>query len=180
MDEEKLIMDWKIRSAYIFIKTKKGKANEVWQRFQDWDNIIGTWIVSGGWDLIAWFDAPDLEIVHNCVATIKGWDEVEHTSSHMVYDGYKSDRWWWEKPAGAWVLLREKKMDEIPNKIKKWKWTTSGASIPGDWDYITWIEGQNWDEIWSHLNEIKTENWQTSAFVPIKSWWNQNWKNNWW
>jgi len=40
-------MDWKNRSAYIFIKTKKGKAQDVWNRIQSWNNIIGTWIVDG-------------------------------------------------------------------------------------------------------------------------------------
>lgn len=50
-------MDWKNRSAYVFIKTTKGKATEVWKRFQTWDNVIGTWIVSGDYDVIVWFDA---------------------------------------------------------------------------------------------------------------------------
>ena len=173
-------MDWKNRSAYVFIKTKKGKASEIWKKFQSWDNIIGTWLVDGQWDIIAWFDASDWDVIHQCVATIKGWDEVEHTSSHMVYNGYKNDKWWWEKPAGAWVLVKENKLNETNEKIKDWPWTISGASIAGEWDYLTWIEGQNWDEVWSHISQIKTENWETLTFVPIKSCWNQNWKNNWW
>jgi hypothetical protein len=174
-------MDWKNRSAYVFIKTTKGKANDVWQKFHNWDNVIGTWIIAGEWDVIVWFDAQDWDTVHGCVSTIKDWAEVKQTSSHMVYNGWKNnDNWWWEKPAGAWVLLRENKLDEASDKIKKWNWATSGASIPGDWDYMTWVEGQDWDEVWNHLLEIKTEDWDTSTHVPIKSWWNQNWKNNWW
>ena len=58
-------MDWKNRSAYIFIKTKKGKAQEVWQRMQTWNNIIGTWIIDGEWDVIAWIDAENWDVVHN-------------------------------------------------------------------------------------------------------------------
>jgi hypothetical protein len=42
------------------------------------------------------------------------------------------------------------------------------------------VEGQNWDEVWKHLLEMQTEDWQTSTYIPVKSWWNQNWKNNWW
>lgn len=173
-------MDWKNRSAYVFIKTTKSKAHEIWQRFQGWDNVIGTWIVAGEWDVIVWFDAKDWDAVHRCVADIKNWPEVEQTSSHMVYTGYKTDQWWWEKPAGAWVTIRENKLDEASNKIKEWNWLTSGASIPGYWDYITWVAGENWDDVWNHVMEMKTEDWQTSAYVPIKSWWNQDWKNKWW
>ena len=173
-------MEWKNRSAYVFIKTKKGKADYVWKQFQNWDNVIGTWVVTGDYDVIVWFDAHDWDTVHNCVQTIKGWTEVEHTSSHMVYNGYKNDNWWWEKPVGTWVLLKENKLDETLNKTRKWNWMISGASIPGDWDYMAWIEGENWDDVWNHLLEIKSENWETSAQIPIKSWWNQSWKNKWW
>ena len=173
-------MDWKNRSAYVFIKTHEGKANEVWQRFQNWDNIIGTWIETGDWDVIAWFDAKDLDTIHNCVDTIKGWNEVDYTSSHMAYSGYKKDNWWWEKPAGTWVLLRDDKISQTTEKIKNWDWATSGSSIPGEWDYIAWIQGNNWDEVWNHLLEMKNTNWQTMTQVPIKSWWNQKWKDNWW
>ena len=173
-------MDWKNRSAYVFIKTQKGKAHEIWKRFQSWNNVIGTWLVDGNWDVIVWFDASDWDTIYKCVETIKEWYEVEHTSSHMVYNGYKNDNWWWDKPAGAWVLLRESKFNEATNKLKEWDWTTCGASIAGEWDYLTWVEGYNWDEVWNHLYDLKSENWQTWAYVPIKSWWNENWKHNWW
>jgi hypothetical protein len=177
---ERYFMDWKNRSAYVFVKTQKGRSQDVWKKFQSWDNVIGTWIVAGKWDVIVWFDATDWDTVHSCVATIKDWNEVEQTSSHMVYDGFKNDSWWWDKPAGAWVMVRGNKIDEPDQKIKKWNWTTSGASIPGEWDYMAWIEGQDWDEVWNHLLEIKTENWQTASYIPIKSWWNQKWKDSWW
>ena len=173
-------MEWKNRSAYVFIKTTKGKADDVWKQFQSWDNVIGTWVVTGDWDVIVWFDAQDLDTVHGCVSTIKNWKEVEQTSSHMVYNGHKNDNWWWEKPAGAWVMMREGKLDETQDKIKKWNWMTSGASIPGDWDYISWVGGKNWDEVWNHLNEIKKGKWQTTTHIPIKSWWKESWKDNWW
>jgi len=173
-------MDWKNRSAYVFIKTSKAKANGVWQKFHDWENIIGTWIVNGEWDVIVWLDVENQDILHDCISTIKNWEEVEQTSSHMVYTGWKDNKWWWEKPAGAWVLLRENKLDEASEKIKNWNWTTSGASIPGQWDYMTWVEGNSWDEVWNHLLEIKKEYWDTETCVPIKSWWNQNIKEKWW
>ncbi len=173
-------MEWKNRSAYVFVKTAKGKADDVWKQFQNWDNVIGTWIVTGDWDVIVWFDAKDWDTVHGCVSTIKGWKEVEQTSSHWFYNGHKNDNWWWEKPAGAWVMMREGKLDEAQDTIKKWDWMTSGASIPGDWDYISWVGGKNWDEVWTHLNEIKKGNWQTTTHIPIKSWWKESWKDNWW
>ena len=70
-------MDWRNRSAYVFIKTKKGRSQESWKKFQTWDNVIGTWIVTGDWDVIVWFDAQDWDTVHRCVTEIKKWDEVE-------------------------------------------------------------------------------------------------------
>ena len=75
---------------------------------------------------------------------------------------------------------KENRLDETSRTIANWEWITSGASIPGDWDYMAWVEGDNWEEIWNHIMEIKSGQWKTSALIPIKSWWNQNWKNNWW
>ena len=83
-------------------------------------------------------------------------------------------------PAGAWILIRENKLDETSDKIKKWNWMTGGASILGEWDYISWVGGENWEDVWNHLVELKGENWQTHPYIPIKSWWNQKWKDNWW
>ena len=173
-------MKWKDRSAYVFVKTKQGQAQHVWDRLKSWDNMIGTWIVTGEYDIVAWFDAQDWDTTHDCIATIKAWDDVENTSTHMVHNGYKKENWWWERPVGAWMLLKENKLDETSQQIPQWDWITSGASIPGDWDYMAWVEGNDWNDVWTHLLELKSSHWRTSALIPIKSWWNQNWKQNWW
>ena len=172
-------MNWKDRSAYVFIKAKEGKAHDIWQRFQTWDNMIGAWIVTGEYDVVAWFDAKDWNTVHDCIASIKEWHEVEDTNTHMVHEGYKKESWWWERPVGAWMLFKENKLDDTTRNITKWDWITSGASIPGNWDYMAWVEGNNWDEVWNHLYEMKNGYWRTAALVPIKSWWNQTFKNKW-
>jgi len=171
---------WKNRSAYAFIKTKQGTANEVWERFKKWENMIGAWIVTGEYDVVTWFDAKNWDTIHDCIATIKEWDDVEETKTHLVHDGYKNNKWWWDKPVGAWMLLKENRLDDTSKNMEQWDWITSGASIPGEWDYMAWIEGNNWDEIWGHVMEIKSSEWRTSAIIPIKSWWNQSWKENWW
>jgi hypothetical protein len=180
VNEERNSMEWKNRTAYVFIKTAKGKSHEVWQRFQSWDTAIGTWLVTGNYDVIVWLDTQDWDTIHQCISEIKNWSEVEHTSSHMVYNGHKRNNWWWEKPAGAWVLIKENTLNETSEKIHQWDWMTSGASIPGEWDYISWVAGENWEDVWHHLIEIKNENWYVHPYVPIKSWWNQQFKDKWW
>jgi len=173
-------LNWKDRTAYTFIKTKQGTAQQVWQRFHTWENMIGAFIVAGEYDIVAWYDAKDWDTVHDCVATIKQWDEVEDTTTQMVHNGYKTGKWWWDKPVGAWMLLKENHLDETTHAISQWDWVTSGASLPGDWDYMAWVEGENWDDLWNHFLEMKSGQWRTSALIPIKSYWNQNWKENWW
>lgn len=174
------MLEWKDRSAYAFIKTTKGNAHQVWERLKTWDTMIGAWIITGEYDVVAWFDAEDWDTIHDCVATIKAWPEVEDTNTHMVHNGFKTERWWWDHPVGAWILLKEKTLDEATKAISNWDWVTSGASIPGNWDYMAWVEGNNWDDIWNHLYEMKSTQWRTSALIPIKSWWNTAWKENWW
>ena len=63
---------------------------------------------------------------------------------------------------------------------KKWKWAGSVASVPGEWDYLAWVGGDNWDQVWKGVEGMNEKGWRTETLVPIKSWWNKSWKKEWW
>jgi hypothetical protein len=174
-------MDWEKRSAYVFIRCAKGKVETIWKKIQTWSHAIGSWIVSGEWDIITWLDAQSWDDVYKWTSEIRSWEGVEYTSSHLVYRGYKNGGWWWKKPAGTWTLIRGGKMDGDFDKLKSWNWITSAVSIPGNWDYLLWLEGDSWNEVWEHVMTLCTqEHWDTLTHVPVKSWWNDSWEHKWW
>jgi hypothetical protein len=173
-------MDWQKRSAYVFIKTAKGAAEKVWSKFQTWDHCIGAWIVTGEWDVVAWFDASSWDDVYKWTSEIRTWEGVDYTSSHFVYSGYKNKWWWWQKPYGAWIAVRGNNIEEDYKKLQNWDWVTSVTSIPGTWDYLSWVWGDTWDEVWNRVVEVNSKTWETLTLVPVRTWWNKNWETKWW
>ena len=172
--------EWHKRSAYLLVQADRGAAEKVWKRVTGWKESIGAWMVTGDWDMVIWVDALSWEDVYEKVVEIRSMKGVKATSSHFVYKGIKNGKWWWEWPAGSWVFVRSPHLNGEIKDISKWKWATSAASIPGDWDYIVWAGGKKWEDVWSHVWEMNKAGWHTQTVVPIRSWWNKNWKNWWW
>lgn len=173
-------MSWKARSAFTFIRTKPGTAEAVWKRFQQDKAAIGSWVITGDWDVLGWTDAKSWDEVYKKAAEIRQWEGVVGTSSHFVYEGVKNGKWWWQWPAGAWVQLRDAKLNGNFKKLTEWDWVASSVSVPGQWDYITWVAGNTWDEVWENVWTLNKAGWQTSTAVPVRSWWNRAWEKSWW
>ena len=127
-------MEWKRRSSYVFIKTQSGTAEQVCQRLNEWNHTIGTFMMHGTWDVMVWFDSENIDETHKWITEIRNWDEVEWTSTQQVFQGYKRDYWFWERPACAWMKIRSKNMYETYDDLRNYDWMCTYASVPGDWD----------------------------------------------
>ena len=99
--------EWKSRSAYMFVKAAPNDVESLWARFKAWEHTIGSWVVTGEFDLLVWYDVPSAEAMQARVAEVRAWPGVQHTASQFVHQGYKNGAWWWEKPAGVWMQARE-------------------------------------------------------------------------
>jgi len=172
--------DWSKRSAYLLVQTDWGAGEKLFKDVQKWDDAIGAWMVTGPWDLMIWVDAKNWEDLYKKAVWLRNQKGVKATSSHFVYKGMKNDKWWWDWAAGAWVMVRSPHLNGEINQLSKWNWATSAASIPGDWDYVAWIGGKKWEEVWDHIGEMNKNGWHTQTLVPLKSWWNKAWKDSWW
>jgi hypothetical protein len=172
-------MNWQMRTAYVRVKCVPGQTEQVWQKVQGWKHAIGAWVVDGQWDLLVWYDASDWKDSHKWAHELRGWDGVKQTSTHWVYEGGKSAQWWWNGQAGAWIWARwpGKGTEQIQAK-KDWLW--SWASTPGDWDSISWINGDSWQQVWDRAESLKQQGWETEMNVPLKAWWNKSWEKSWW
>jgi hypothetical protein len=172
--------EWSERSAYLFVKADREVAEKLWTGVQKWDAAIGSWMVTGPWDMLIWVDAANWEDLYRKVQWIRSQKGVKATSSHMVYKGAKNGKWWWEWPAGAWTLVRTPQLNGEIREIEKWPWAVSAASIPGDWDYLVWAGAKKWDDLWGHIWDLNKSGWHTETLIPIRSWWNKSWQKRWW
>lgn len=172
-------MEWHNRSVYVFAKTETGSAEKVWKNVQNWKETIGSWVVTGDWDVVAWFDAYSWDDAYQLATKLRKEKGVTASSSHWVNKGWKNGSWWWDYPQGVWVLWRDYNLNGNWKKTTNWKWAVSSASIPGDWDWLSWVGGKNWDETWNNLMTFQKAGWETKTMVPVRSWWNKKWTKSW-
>lgn len=171
---------WNERSAYLMVQTDRPAGERIWKKAQGWKETIGTWMVTGPWDMIIWIDAQSWKDVYSKVVSLRNEKGVKVTSTHFVYKGNKNGKWWWEWPVGSWVFVRTSRLNGGMKSLSKWNWVSSVASIPGDWDYLVWAGGRTWDDVWKHIWNMNTAGCHTQTLVPLKSWWNKAWKGKWW
>jgi hypothetical protein len=166
-------MEWENRSAYMFVKAQPDQVEALWAKAKAWSHALGAWIVTGDWDLLVWIDAEDASAMQRLVAEARQWTGVELTSSHFVHQGYKNGKMWWDKPAGVWMLARGRGPLNRWEELTGWDGQVSTASIPGAWDSMSWVWGDDWGQAWNRVLEAKKQGWETQTLVPMKSWWNQ-------
>ena len=172
--------EWDKRSAYLMVQSDWKGGDRAWDKARSWPETIGAWKVTGQWGMIAWIDARSWDDVYAKACEIRSLPGVAATSTHFVFKGMKSGKWWWDWKAGAWAWLRSPHLNGCIKDAAKWKWAGSVASVPGDWDYLAWVGGDNWDQVWKGVEGMNAQGWRTETLVPIKSWWNKSWKKEWW
>jgi hypothetical protein len=172
-------MEWKRRSAYVFIKTMPGQAEKVWDKVNQWDHTIGSAMVHWPWDIVVWFDSENIEETHKWVSEIRNWDEVEWTSTQHAFQGYKRDYWFWDRPACTWFKIRSKNMYQTYEDLKAYDWMCSFASVPGDWDCIGLACGNNWEETAQWLGDLKKKGYEIECYSSYRWWWNKSWEKRW-
>jgi hypothetical protein len=173
-------MEWKRRSAYVFVRTRPGSAESVFMKVNQWDHTIGAFMTHWPWDVLVWMDAENIEDAHKWVAEIRSWREVEWTSTQPVFMGFKREYWFWEREACAWVKIRSKAMSETYEDLKRYEWMATFASVPGDWDCIGLVSGNNWQDVFMYMAELKEKGYEIECYTPFRWWWNETWRSRWW
>ena len=171
--------EWNNRSAYVLVRGESAAVEAIWKSCRKWKETIGVSMVAGTWDLLVWVDVRSMDDLYKRVAWIRGRKGVEVTSSHFVYKGMKNSKDWWDWPAGSWVFLRAPRLDVDVEKLARRPWASSVASLPGDWDYLMWAGGKDWEKVWSNIRSLNQSGWKTETAVPLKSWWNRRNKQAW-
>ncbi len=171
---------WSKRSAYLTVQADWKGGQRAWKLAKSWPETIGAWMVSGNWGVVIWIDGRSWDDVYEKACALRALSGVSATSTHFVYKGMKNGCWWWEQKAGAWAWLRSPRLNGEIKDVSRWKWATSVASVPGDWDYLAWLGGSSWNEVWSGVESMNQAGWRTETMVPMKSWWNKSWKKDWW
>ena len=172
-------MDWEKRSAYVFIKCYPGKSDKVFNMIKEWDNAFGVFTTAGNWDLIAWFDAENIEETYKWISKIRYWPEVERTSTHQTYQGWMSETPFWNKPAYSWIKIRSSDIYSTYEDLKMYDYVASVASVPGEWDCVALLYGETYEEIYNYVYELTAKGYEVEYYAPLKCYWNKGYIENW-
>ena len=171
-------MDYTNKTGYIFLKVNTGYTREVFEQFKTTDWVIGAWAVTGDYDLIVWVNAKTEDDLYRYANSIREWKGVEMTNSHYVHDGFLTNFETLTNPNGAWVRLRVDTMKDIPTYLKNYNFVGSYASIPGEYDYLVWTNGETVHEtIENVLTMTKDRTWRTYTHIPVYTYFNENMNN---
>ena len=172
-------MQYSKKTGYIFVKTNPGYTKEVYDHFTKADFVIGAWVVTGDYDIIAWVNAHNEDDLYKYATTIRGWNGVEYTNSHYVHEGYVEDVNALRNTNGTWVRLRADNMQDFPNYLREYPYVKAWASMPGEYDYLVYTTGNTMHEAMENvLKMTHHRNWRTYTHVPLYAHWNTNWNAN--
>lgn len=172
-------MEWEKRSSFVFVKCYPGKADKVYNMIKEWNNTLGVFTTTGQWDLMAWLDTENIEDAYKWISKIRYWPEVEKTSTHQTYYGYKNEKPYWEKSACSWVKIRSNDIYTTYEELKMYDWIATVASVPGEWDCVAAIYGDNYEEVYNYLWELTAKGYEVEYYAPLKTWWNKQYFDSW-
>jgi len=172
-------MEWEKRSAFVFIRCLPGKTDRVFNLIREWNKTIGVFTTAGQWSLMAWIDAEDIEESYEWIAKMRCWPEVQRTSTHQTFHGYRREDLFWDKPAYSWIKIRSNDVHHTFEELKNIDWIASVSSVPGDWDCVAMIYGETYEEIFTYIWDFVNTGYEIEYFAPLKAFWNRDYLVKW-
>ena len=172
-------MEWKNRTAYVFIKACPGKSDQVYQKVTEWKNVIGAVMTTGEYDIIAWVDTEGTGDAYKWISDIRSWPEVERTATNQTYYGYRTEKPFWDQPAYAWFKFRCPDIQSSYDWLKSKNYCAFASCIPGEYDYIGMFYGKTFEEVYDYVTEFKSKGYEVECYAPLKCWWNKKYEQTW-
>ena len=172
-------MEWENRSSCIFIRCYPGKAESTYNVIKEWDNTIGVFLATGTYDIIAWIDTKDVKDTYSWVSKIRTWPEVEWTSTQQTLTGYRNETGYWEKPACGWFKVRTSNSYTTCEELNNCEHVAYYTSTTGDYDWVGFFYGENYNEIFNFMYELKSKGYEIEYYPTPKYYWNTNYQNKW-
>ncbi|MCU0660920.1 MAG: Lrp/AsnC ligand binding domain-containing protein [Myxococcota bacterium] len=171
-------MEYNKKTAYVWIKTNPGQTRKVWEETKKAAYVIGSWVVTGTYDVLVWVNANSEDEMYTHVMTMRGWNGVTNTRTHAAYSGSVTN--WNEmmNPNGAWIRIQMTDYQNAQNQLREYNGVCNWASVPGDYDYFAYVAGKTYAETAQGIITMSEKyNWNTSTHVPAYSYLNPKYNN---
>jgi hypothetical protein len=172
-------MEWEGRTACVFVRAYPGKADVVYDKIKSWEGTIGLFMTTGSYDIIAWIDTRDIDESYKWITEVRSWPEVERTNTSQTYHGYRNARGYWERPAEGWFQIRGTDLQMTYEELRSSEYVAFFASTAGDYDWIGMFYGEDYNEIYYYIYELKLRGCEIEYYPALKYFWNMDYKEKW-
>lgn len=161
--------------TYLFATVGKQQLSSVLNKLKEVAYIRWFGSTSGRYDVVASFKGNDMQKTYSAIKEIKSINGVVSTTSVVPFEGHVNPKQNGEK-AMAQVFLRvNRPVQDVIQSLKNISGVTEALAVTGQWDVLTTMRGQSYEEIFSKIvqevsqvNGIRTS--ETSfVYQPIVS-----------
>ena len=77
------------------------------------------------------------------------------------------------------MLVRSNDIYSTYEDLKNYDYVGFAASIPGEYDCIAMFYGENYNELFNYIWDVKSRGFDIEFFAPLKYYWNTEFKDQW-
>jgi DNA-binding Lrp family transcriptional regulator len=166
------LMQWENRSAFVYVKTYPGKAQEVYQQFQKNPQVLACFMMPGVHDLMVWFDSKNMTDVYNWIAAARDNGQIEQTATYPAYYGYWNGESYQNKKYYGWIKVRSDAFNAAYDYACQYDGVTFCASVTGDYDCFVMVCSDSYDKFHDYQQQFKNRGYQVEFYVPFQAYWN--------
>lgn len=165
-------MKWDNQSAFVYVKAKPGKAQQVYQKLQQNAKMLACFMVPGAYDVMVWFDSKDMNDVYQWVSEMRNQGQVEKTCTYPTFQGYWNGKPYQNKKYYGWIKMRSNDFNAAYDDACKYQGVSFCASVAGDYDCFALVCADDYDQFNNYQMEFKNKGYDIDFFVPFQGYWN--------
>lgn len=165
-------MGWDNRSAFVFIKSQKNRAEDVFDMLKDKDYTIGVFQTTGQYDVIAWIATSAIKDTCRIVSEIRYWSGVEKTSAQLACYRSSNERVSLLKPGFVWIATRGADYHTVCARLNRFNNLAMAVSTTGDFNCIAMFHGDQLEEAHTSIYSLKQEGCEVEYYPALRYFWN--------
>ncbi len=166
-------MGWENRSAYVFIKSRKGKSTDVFNMFKDRKDAVGVFLTAGKYDIMAWITSKTIQLTSRIVSEIRFSPDVEEVKVQLACYRTSNERVSLLKPGYMWLAVRKGEYHDVCATLNRFRNLAMAVSTSGDYGCVAMMHGDQQDQIHNLVHALEQEGCEVDCFPSLKYHWNR-------
>ena len=166
-------MGWDNRSAYILVRSRKGKSTDVFNEFKDKNYAVGVFQIAGKYDVLIWATTKTVEDMSWIVSEVRFYSEVEEVNVQLACYCTSNERVALLKPGYMWLAIRKEEYYVVCSILNRFRNLAMAVSTSGGYNCIAMLHGDQQDQIHNLVCALEEEACEVECFPALSYYWNR-------